>query len=710
MIALFHVLGLTLTLVTLLLLATGGYLAALLLLWRPEGEPAELPDPLALATATLVMMTAQAIAIATALGAFGHLRLVPALAIQTTLVYGLLRLARRRYGERLAEPARQILARSWGRVRELPVLSLVALHAGGIELARGLLRPPLSWDSLMYHLYLTATWLQQGSFDLVPARDTTTAYLLMPANGSLWTWWWMAPSHGELYVNLAFLPQWLLLGLAAGGFARQLGARRHWPIATFLVLLAPTVVRFLATQYVDILLGALLVAASFFAARWLERPAWGDLALTGTAVGLAMGTKVLGLPYGLALLGLVALVALLGSDERARRTVQLGALAVITAAFGGFFYVRNLVVGGDFLALACTHPSTQDAGGVLAGFPAASSVVAQIRPLLASHELLDTFLGSLRPALADLGVGPVVVMLAAVAVALPFGTERKTRALALFATGQILAQALVWATVPYAENAHILANVRYLIGALGLLFAGATALGERWMDGRWLRLLAVAVAIQDLLMLHTAMPRTIRLALAGVLIAAAVLASSAGARRLAAARWKTLAVAAGVLAMLSAPLLARFRIADRERAFAEEYTAHLTSSRIFAAGWGWLDQNAGRGTVAVSHAPKNYFVYPAMGPFLERRAIYVHVNAAAHDNPLLYPGCAVRVDPSPEAWLENLRRQGVEWLYVARFPEFDFPVEDAWARQRPDLFELRFDHPTNRVYRFVGASSGPGAP
>lgn len=705
MIAAFHVLGLLLTLVTLCLLAAGGYLGALLLVWRPAGEDAELPDPLDLAIAALISMTAQAVAIATALGALGHLRLVPALAVQTALVYGLLRLERRRHGQRLAKPLRQILERSWERARELPVLSLIALHAGGFELLRGLLRPPLSWDSLMYHLFLTATWLQQGSFDLVPARDTTTAYLLMPANGSLWTWWWMAPSHSELYVNLAFLPLWLLLGLAAGGFARQLGARRHWPVASFLVLLTPTVVRFLATQYVDIMLGALLVAASFFACRWIERPDWRDLALTGTALGLATGTKVLGLPYGLALFGLVAL---LGFGQRARRTIQLGGLAAIAAIFGGFFYLRNLLVSGDLLALACTQPVAKEAGGALAGFPAQGSVVAQLGPLLARHELLDAFLGSLRPTLADLGVGPVALLLFAVAVALPFGVPREKRALALFATGQILAQAFVWVTVPYTENAHILANARYLIGALGLLFAGAATLGERWLEGRWLRLLAIAVAIQDLMMLHTAMSRTVRLVLAGLLAMAALLAGSSTVRRLAAAHWKALAATAGVAVLLSTPPWTTFRVNDRERAFEQEYTAHLTSSRIFAPGWGWLDRNAGRGTVAVSHAPKNYFVYPAMGPFLERRAVYVHVNEAAHDDPHLYPGCDVRVAPSPEAWLANLRRQGVEWLYVARFPEFDFPVEDSWARQRPDLFELRLDHPANRVYRFVGEGSDPG--
>ena len=39
----------------------------------------------------------------------------------------------------------------------------------------------------------------------------TYFYGYQPSNGSVWLWWWMAPSHSELYANLAFfLPLQLL--------------------------------------------------------------------------------------------------------------------------------------------------------------------------------------------------------------------------------------------------------------------------------------------------------------------------------------------------------------------------------------------------------------------------------------------------------------------------------------------------------------------
>jgi hypothetical protein len=285
-------LGLALTLLTLALLAAGGYLLALRLL----GEEAR-RDRLALAIASLLAASAEALAIGLLLGALGLLRFELALGAQALLV-ALLGLAARRGGPApdAGEMARQVGRRTWERLREHPALSLIAVHAAGSEALRGLLRPPLSFDSLMYHLLLTATWLQEHDLKPLNGNYPISDYGYVPANGSVWFWWWMAPSHSELYVNLGALPHWLLLGLAVGGIARRLGARRHWPLASFLVLLIPTVVRFVATQYVDIFLAAALLAAVFFVLRWLDRPSWSDAALAGAGCGLVCGTKILGPP------------------------------------------------------------------------------------------------------------------------------------------------------------------------------------------------------------------------------------------------------------------------------------------------------------------------------------------------------------------------------------------------------------------------------
>ncbi|HEY0554252.1 MAG TPA: hypothetical protein VGG20_08290, partial [Thermoanaerobaculia bacterium] len=343
---LIDLLGAALTLVAVGFLALGGYLAALRLL-REEA----VRDPLALAIATLLMATAEAVGIALLLGACGLLRIDLALALQAALSLALLVGFRRSPPPGgLGAPARAIFQRSWAILRAHPALSLVTLHAVGSEEIRGLLRPPLSWDSLMYHLLLAGTWLRDHNLNPVFGNIPNNYYGYVPANGSLWFWWWMAPSHSEFWVNLATLPHWLLLGLATGGIARRLGAGRHWPLASFLMLLTPTVVRFAAAEYVDIFVGAVLLSALFFALRWIDDADWGAVVIAGAGLGLAAGTKVLGVFYAVALAGSVVPFA---RGQWKRRVPQVIAAALLAALLGSYFYVRNVAQGTDPLALVC---------------------------------------------------------------------------------------------------------------------------------------------------------------------------------------------------------------------------------------------------------------------------------------------------------------------------------------------------------------------
>jgi hypothetical protein len=778
--------GLAFTLLALALLAAGGYLLAV----RVLGEEAR-RDVLALAIASLLAMTAEALAVSLLLGATGHLDFRLALLLQTLLVAGLALTARRARnaaattaaappaaGEVPAggspPPLASLARRTWARLREHPALSLITAHAVGSEALRGLLRPPLSFDSLMYHLLLTANWLQEGNLKVLNGNYPLNDYGYVTANGSLWFWWWMAPSHSELYVNLACLPQWLLLGLAAGGIARQLGARRNWPLASFLVLLTPVVVRFVATQYVDIFLAAALLGACFFFMRWLERPYWGYAALAGAGCGLAGGTKILGLPYIAALaaavlvlvpqdgdrrpsrailaraaawavcgaaalaafvglrdligvpyatllaLGLVVLAPLAGGRWRLR-VPQLALTLLLTVALGSYFYLRNIALGAGPVALSCEG---RTAGGAVRGptdianlgtagnpvqapppralpmLPRRESVL-DLWATVGREQVLDSFLGITRPQSVELGFGPQSFLLLLAFLALPFGVAAPHRRLALLVVSQAGFELLFWLTVPYAANLALFANLRYLIPAAGLAFAGGIAVAEqRGMSDLWMRGLAIALACQGLLQLHAEMPRGVRLALAACDLAALALGMSAALRATVRRRPRLLAAAALVAALIAAPFWARFRVADRSRALTHEWTAHQTSTFVFTSAWRWLGEHGGNGTVAVIASPATYFVYPAMGPYLERKARYINVNAANYDAPHRYRFCNPRVDPSFPAWIENLIRADVRWLLVSRYPEFNWPGERIWAEDHPELFALRFSDNSNLLYEF----------
>jgi hypothetical protein len=696
---LIDLMGAALTLIAMGFLGLGGYLLALRLLRAEAGR-----DPLLLAVATLLLATAQAVGIGLLLGALGVLRLDLALALQAAITVGLLipyRKAPPPGG--IGGPFRLMMRRSWEIVRQHPVLSLVALHGAGSEILRGLIRPPLSWDSLMYHLMLTGTWLRDQNLHPVFGNIPNNYYGYVPANGSLWFWWWMAPSHSEFWVNLASVPHWLLLGLAVGALARRFGAGRHWPVASFLMLMTPTVVRFVAAQYVDILVGAVLLAAAVFALRWMDEADWGAAALAGCGLGLAAGAKVLGVFYAVSLAGMAVVLA---RGRWGRRIPQLAVAILIAALLGSFFYLRNIAWGADPLALVCERTASGPENANVPTIPRKNSVLALWEPMFLKGQLVDAFLGITRPQSVELGVGPQVFVLLLAAFFIPFGLGRERWREGLLAGSQIWAELAFWLAVPYAKNLHVFANVRYLMPGLGLAFAGLVALAvRRNVPDRWIEGIAVAFTLQGLLQLHAEMPHGVRMTIALLDLAAVALALSPRLRGLAVRRWREASVAALVLALLGAPLLTRFRVEDRDRALAQEYQVHMTSTRFFIGGWGWLDRFGGDGAVAAVHAPNNYFVYPGMGPRLERDVRYINVNAADLQNAIAYPECQPRVDPSPEAWVANLRKHGIRWVHLSRYPQFDFPMERGWADARPGVLALRYEDATNRVYEVLGAAA-----
>jgi hypothetical protein len=305
-----------------------------------------------------------------------------------------------------------------------------------------------------------------------------------------------------------------------------------------------------------------------------------------------------------------------------------------------------------------------------------------------------------------MGVGPVVLPLLLALLAVPWALRGDRRE----GTALLLLSAVIgafWAVGPFADDHHVFGNVRYLVPVLGIACAvGVAALAHRPPAAPWLPWIALVVALQGLLQLHAEMPRTVRLAMAGIDSALIALAVSPRLRTLTRRRWRPLLAGAGATALLLVPAWARFRIDDRGRALAAESTTHRTTANRYAGAWAWLDRHAGDGNVAAVGEPTTYFVYPAMGPRLERDVRVVNFNRADLPHAAAYPRCQPRVDPAAAAWLDALRRRRIRWLHLMRAPGHDFPLEDRWARGWPHLFVRRYADPTNVVYELVAPERG----
>ena len=115
---LIDLMGAALTLITTGFLLLGGYLAALRLLGAEAGR-----DPLALAVASLLLATAEAVGIGLLLGGLGILRFDLALALQAGLALALLLGFRKAPPpEGVGGPAAAVFRRTWDLVREHPAL------------------------------------------------------------------------------------------------------------------------------------------------------------------------------------------------------------------------------------------------------------------------------------------------------------------------------------------------------------------------------------------------------------------------------------------------------------------------------------------------------------------------------------------------------------------------------------------------------------
>jgi hypothetical protein len=97
------------------------------------------------------------------------------------------------------------------RPRGLALLLLSLLFAVSVfTLSFGMTHLPARYDSLTYHLFFPATWLQDGRIEIIPTPFGDQAPAYAPSNGELFFLWLMLPFHGDLLARVGQFPFYLL--------------------------------------------------------------------------------------------------------------------------------------------------------------------------------------------------------------------------------------------------------------------------------------------------------------------------------------------------------------------------------------------------------------------------------------------------------------------------------------------------------------------
>jgi hypothetical protein len=557
----------------------------------------------------------------------------------------------------------------------------------------GLTHPPVEYDSLTYHLFFPARWLQAHQISIIPTPFGDQAPAYEPANGEMVFLWLMLPFHGDLLARAGQFPFYCLGSLAVYALARKLGSLpQHALYAGGLFLLARPVVEQAVGANVDLVFAAAFLTAVYFGLTASETGRRSDILLWGISVGLCLGTKFLGVVYA-------PLLFLFVFRRRIRRQA-VWALPGI-AALAAPWYVRNWVIAGSPV-----YPvSLAFAGLTLAPGAWARSVSSIDWAHMTDMRLLP---GIVRNGAfgADLFVAWLPFALLGTWAAL---NARRWVLLGLALAMPAVMVTLFWYVVPYNDTFE----ARYLFPGVGLamllvppafrvrrtlaplMHVGLCAAmlwvvgmsGQPLVTGRYL-LLDAAIA-GFVVVFWRAISRNV----ATVILSFGVVS-----------------VATWLASVQSCPgtgcALVNMSPFDRPTMF---------------AGWAWVEEHASHAGIAYSGTNVPYRL---LGSHFENHVYYVnvdrHVDWRYHDyerrarrrpdytppekaNPAYY-----RRQGDPDAWISNLRRLLVDYVFVVRVTarigddfwhdEAGFPIEATWAAARPQTFALVYENPEVKIY------------
>jgi hypothetical protein len=629
-------------------------------------------------------------------------------------------------------PSRPTPSERWPAV-PLPVVAVV-LPVLAFIVAVGIIESPLTlYDSLSYHLFFPARWIQEHRLSIVPTPFGDPAQAYQPANGELFFLWLMLPFHGDLVARIGQFPFLLLTGIALYAIARRIGARpEHAVYAPAFYFLARPIVEQAVGADVDLICSATFVTSLYLGIVAVDTNERRDWMLWGVSLGLYWGSKYLALVYTP-----VFLLLALAGGPRLKTLWALPGIAVLALPW----YVRNWAIAGSPI-----YPATLKVAGITLARGAFTREAMnnsvfhttnfRLFPVIASHAFGAPLFLFWMP-FALLGAASILTrrrgwpggyILLVPALMIPlywFGLPDNI-------DSRFLLPAVAVATLPLAfafrtnEKWNACVHGLYFAGMLWILVGVNSDIRAPlpWYMEGWLSLKGLVNRRSFGLFVG----------LAGVAAMSWRITVRAPNRRV--------LVMAGVAALAGAMVAigSDVRCAPNRCELLQLSSPYIRSTML--RGWDWVTHNTGGVTFAYTG---NNVPYPLFGEQLRNRVYYVNIDrhpswrfhdyararsrpgAAWPSSPLARssgelmparqpPGPSddesrpryERVEGYRDAWLQNLNSLGVDYLFVSALSAYEindvwhnangFPIEDEWAQGDSAAFTLAYENPDVRIY------------
>lgn len=574
-----------------------------------------------------------------------------------------------------------------------------------------LIIPSVYPDGLQIWLSFPATWIKNGNLDnpvnIFAASSILNAKFLQagatsyyPINAQLFFAWFMLPLRNSFLANLGQAPFYIMGIVVFYSILRRYGLNRTISLLIgFLWALIPNIFKqFRNGAQIDIICSVLLLL-SFYTILLLKQDfTLKNVILFGISVGIFIGSKFINILWLAALLPFICYVLFNGIKENKFMMSKVlsfsGTIALLIILFGGFIYIKNYLYTSNPL------------------FPVSLKVFGKVifKGLLDSAEYkiqVAPWGWDIKKVLFSEGLGVQFLALILPCTILPVFFYRHLR-LKIHA----LTEYLLLFSIPFIMLFLYVAfinifSMRYLFPYLSfglltaIIFISKFSRGDKFIY--FISFVSIFAAVFELAKgyeLAISILLTIGFFVTLVLYKKQII-------------WfykskmfnKSVFVVLLLASLLFTYLNSRFDKEEFDR-YPLSFSKKETSQKDIAKGWKALNDLTGQGA-RVAYTGRQEF-YPLFGTRLKNNVTYVSINEKEVSPYNKFDGLFRRIKDF-SAWRENLKKEKIEYLFVA-LPYFNnresedpnkFPIEDDWASAHPEDFQLVFNNSLSRIYQVL---------
>jgi hypothetical protein len=575
-----------------------------------------------------------------------------------------------------------------------------------------LINPPLSPDSLQFHLAFPAAWIRSGSLTnpffvfgaspiMNPGSLETGSLSYYPINAQLFFTWLMLPLRNAFLADLGEAPFYIIGIIAVYSILRKYNLNpRIALLSGFLWALIPNIFKQLRTgSLIDVICSVLLLLVLYTLLLLKRDFGFRNAILFGISVGLLIGSKITNFVWIAAFLPFICYLLFRAAKTQkltlGKMVSSLGIITFMIVLFGGYIYLKNyFFTGNPWFPVNFKIFGRTIFAGLLDNATYAKHMAQNDR-----FDLMNILFHE------GLGVQFLTLILPCTFIPLIFYKYLKGKVkplgehLLLFLTPLIMlilyvAFIDVWRTryfFPYLTLGLV----------IGIIFITRLPRADKYLA--FISGVSILAAAFEL-------AKGYELVIS-ILLSLALFIGLAVYKKQVAAFYKRKTFSKVMLiGFLAGSLFLVYFNHKYDREEFDRYPLSFSKREAWQVdlgkGWRWLNQQTKEGA-RIAYTGRSEF-YPLFGARLKNSVEYISINAK-ETLPYNQPDGLCRQAKDFSAWIENLKKAKIEYLFAA-LPCFEnrevddpakFPVEDEWAATHPEYFQLLFSNSLSRIYKVL---------